>query len=80
MVIVKTELGYELRFFNEITNRPGRIIAPDGFKCAGCGKIIVGDCNTYSHSLNLYHPKCYEELGKDFIIILDEAAEFPHEL
>ncbi len=60
MKIIKTSLGWELRFWNEITNKIGMIISLKGFRCKKCGKIIEGKCIKYSKSFDIYHPECIE--------------------
>ena len=74
MKIIKTKLGYELRFFNFITNKNGRIIAKDGFKCKKCNRIIKGDFYKKGCSFDLYHPKCYKKSEIE-IIIIDDILE-----
>lgn len=65
--IVKTPFGYELRFWNFITNRIGTLYAPEGFKCVRCHKIIKNKFMKSSHSFEMYHPKCFPKSTLRFV-------------
>ena len=62
---------WELRFWDDITNRMGRIRSVSGFKCQGCNKNIEGDVYKESYSLDWYHPKCYIR-KPNTVLIVDE--------
>ena len=64
-------MGYELKFWNFITGRIGKIIAPNGFKCGNCGKLIEGDFRKTERLFEIYHPKCFKK-SRIKIVGIDE--------